>query len=62
MTITITAFERSLDGGKGLARDTRVRWALEEVFPKLAAYLARGEARPAYERAFAAQLAAYTGA
>src|SRR6201997_2909853 len=31
MTITITAFERSLDGGKGLARDTRVRWALEEV-------------------------------
>ena len=31
MTITITAFERSPDGGKGLARDTRVRWALEEV-------------------------------
>ena len=31
MTITITAFERSRDGGKGLARDTRVRWALEEV-------------------------------
>ncbi len=30
-TITITAFERSPDGGKGLARDTRVRWALEEV-------------------------------
>ena len=29
--ITITAFERSPDGGKGLARDTRVRWALEEV-------------------------------
>jgi glutathione S-transferase len=28
---TITAFERSPDGGKGLARDTRVRWALEEV-------------------------------
>lgn len=27
----ITAFERSPDGGKGLARDTRVRWALEEV-------------------------------
>jgi glutathione S-transferase len=31
MTITITAFELSPDGGKGLARDTRVRWALEEV-------------------------------
>ncbi|HEX5122080.1 MAG TPA: glutathione S-transferase family protein [Rhodanobacteraceae bacterium] len=31
MTITITAFERSPDGGKGLARDTRVRWALEET-------------------------------
>src|SRR5882672_12955869 len=28
---TITAFERSPDGGKGLARDTRVRWSLEEV-------------------------------
>ena len=31
MSITITAFERSPDGGQGLARDTRVRWALEEV-------------------------------
>ena len=31
MTITISAFERSPDGGMGLARDTRVRWALEEV-------------------------------
>src|SRR5262245_27041045 len=31
MPITITAFERSPDGGRGLARDTRVRWALEEV-------------------------------
>jgi len=31
MTPTITAFEQSPDGGKGLARDTRVRWALEEV-------------------------------
>ena len=148
MTIVITAFERSPDGGKGLARDMRVRWALEEVgepyevrlvssrakkepahadprtrdrqvrggrqalgrrapasgqrphsrstgptfcslgrcrlarwafsagdlmmvsvllrlrpsglldeFPKLAAYVARGEGRPAYKRAFAAQLA-----
>lgn len=31
MAITITAFDRSPDGGRGLARDTRVRWALEEV-------------------------------
>ena len=31
LTPTITAFERSPDRGKGLARDTRVRWALEEV-------------------------------
>ena len=31
MTITITAFERSPDGGKGLSRDMRVRWALEEA-------------------------------
>ena len=31
MTPTITAFERSPDGGRGLASDMRVRWALEEV-------------------------------
>jgi glutathione S-transferase len=31
MIMIITAFERSPDGAKGLARDTRVRWALEEV-------------------------------
>jgi glutathione S-transferase len=31
MTITITAFESSPDKGQGLARDSRVRWALEEV-------------------------------
>jgi glutathione S-transferase len=31
MTITITAFESSPDRGQGLARDMRVRWALEEV-------------------------------
>jgi glutathione S-transferase len=31
MAIVITAFERSPDGGQGLARDTRVRWALEET-------------------------------
>jgi glutathione S-transferase len=103
MSIVITAFERSPDGGKGLARDTRVRWALEEVglpyevrlvsfeakkqpehlrlhpfgliptyeegdlvlFETGAivlhiaepAYVARGEARAAYGRAFADQLA-----
>lgn len=31
MIPTITAFERSPDGGRGLARDMHVRWALEEV-------------------------------
>jgi glutathione S-transferase len=31
MTITITAFESSPDRGHGLARDMRVRWALEEA-------------------------------
>lgn len=31
MIPTISAFERSPDDGKGLARDTRVRWAFEEV-------------------------------
>ena len=31
MIPTITAFEQSPDDGKGLARDMRVRWALEEV-------------------------------
>ncbi|MFP3544763.1 glutathione S-transferase family protein [Rhizobium sp. SIMBA_035] len=31
MTITITAFECSPDRGRGMARDMRVRWALEEV-------------------------------
>jgi glutathione S-transferase len=32
-----------------------------DEYPKLAAYVARGEARPAYKRAFAAQLAVFTG-
>lgn len=31
MTPTITAFERAPDRGRGLARDMRVRWALEEA-------------------------------
>ena len=31
MSPTITAFKASPDRGKGLARDMRVRWALEEV-------------------------------
>ena len=31
MAPTITVFEKSPDGGRGLARDMRVRWALEEV-------------------------------
>jgi Glutathione S-transferase, N-terminal domain len=87
VTIIITVFERSPDGGKGLARDMRVRWALEEVGQAYAVRLVsframkepahralhpfgqiptyeeggRGEARPAYKRAFAAQLAVNTG-
>ena len=32
-----------------------------EGYPNLAAYVARGEARPAYKRAFDAQLAVFTG-
>src|SRR5712671_6773167 len=31
MSPTITAFKASPDRGRGLARDMRVRWALEEV-------------------------------
>jgi glutathione S-transferase len=34
---------------------------LLEKYPSLCAYIARGEARPAYQRAFAAQLAVFTG-
>jgi glutathione S-transferase len=39
MTIIITAFERSPDGGKGLARDTHVRHA--EPKPKMHLVLRR---------------------
>ncbi|OYX34304.1 MAG: glutathione S-transferase [Caulobacterales bacterium 32-69-10] len=35
---------------------------LLEEFPNLPAYIARGEQRPAYQRAFAAQLAVFTAA
>jgi glutathione S-transferase len=38
-TPTITAFEDSPDRGKGLARDMRVRWALEEVRQRYAVRL-----------------------
>ena len=31
MTPIITAFKQSPDRGRGMARDMRVRWALEEV-------------------------------
>jgi glutathione S-transferase len=34
---------------------------LLDEYPNLSAYVARGEARPAYKRAFAAQLAVFTG-
>jgi glutathione S-transferase len=33
-----------------------------EEYPSLSAYVARGQARPAYKRAFAAQLAVFTAA
>jgi glutathione S-transferase len=32
-----------------------------DEYPNLAAYVARGEARPVYKRAFDAHLAVYTG-
>jgi glutathione S-transferase len=35
---------------------------LLDAYPNLTAYVARGEARPAYQRAFAAQLAVFTAA
>jgi glutathione S-transferase len=35
---------------------------LLEDYPNLSAYIARGEARPAYKRAFDAQLAVFTAA
>jgi len=38
------------------------KWGALENFPNLSAYLARGEARPAYRRAFAAQLAVFAAA
>jgi glutathione S-transferase len=52
MSIVITAFERSPDGGMGLARDTRVRWALEEVGQRYEVRLVSLEARnePAHLR------------
>ena len=38
------------------------RSGLLEKYPNLSAYVARGEARPAFKRAFAAQLAVFTNA
>ena len=45
----------------GVLRRMRPSGLLDE-FPKLAAYVARGEARPAFQRAFDAQLAVFNGA
>jgi glutathione S-transferase len=45
----------------GVLRRLSVSGLLNE-YPKLAAYVARGEARPAFRRAFAAQLAVFTAA
>jgi glutathione S-transferase len=44
----------------GVLRRLRPSGLLDE-FPNLAAYVARGEARPAFRRAFDAQLAVFTG-
>lgn len=44
MIPTITAFENSPDQGQGLARDMRVRWALEEVGQRYAVRLVSFEA------------------
>ncbi len=44
----------------GVLRRLRTSGLLDE-FPNLAAYVARGEARPAFKRAFDAQLAVFTG-
>jgi len=45
----------------GVMTRLKVSGILDET-PNLAAYVARGEARPAYQRAFAAQLAVFTAA
>jgi glutathione S-transferase len=44
MTVTLTVLERSPDRGRGLARDMRVRWALEEAGQPYEARLASFEA------------------
>ena len=49
MTVTITAFERSPDGGKGLARDTRVRRSRQLGQPTESAYISfRAMKEPAH--------------
>jgi hypothetical protein len=42
--------KRSPDGGKGLARDMRIRWALEEVGQPHEVRLVSGRAAPAAQR------------
>ena len=37
-------------------------WGVLEDYPNLGGYIVRGEARPAYQRAFADQLAVFTDA
>ncbi|MEJ7935053.1 glutathione S-transferase family protein [Sphingobium sp. AN558] len=52
MTVTITAFAHSPDRGRGLARDMRVRWALEEVGQPYDVHLVSFEEmkQPAYRK------------
>jgi glutathione S-transferase len=67
MTPIITAFERSPDRGRGLARDMRIRWAPEEVGQPYDVRLVsfREMKEPAYRalhpfgQAFADQLAVF---
>jgi len=59
MTITITAFERSPDGGKGPARDTRVRWALEGRSIANGLSMLRGLGDISIDRLFAQCLACF---
>jgi glutathione S-transferase len=65
MTIVITAVSRDRpmppSGADARARATLRPSGLLDECPKLAAYVARGEARPAYQRAFAAQWAINAG-
>jgi hypothetical protein len=64
--ITISAFRWVPPFAQGLVRDLRVRWALEEAgLPyraRLKGYQERCEARPAFRKALADQMAPFEAA